>query len=166
MFELKTLSREAVPRALEKAERYRLLNEPVQAESICLDVLEIDSANQNALVILLLALTDQFDEDLADAAKRAQDVLPRLASEYERCYYAGIIWERRARAQMKRGRPGSGYAAYDSFREAMGWYGKAEAVRPAGNDDALLRWNACVRLLQRAPQVAPGPQEPGELPLE
>jgi len=41
-FELKTLSPESVPRALAKAERYRLLNEPVEAESICLDVLAVD----------------------------------------------------------------------------------------------------------------------------
>lgn len=166
MFELKMLSKEAVTRALEKAERYRLLSEPVEAESICLDVLDVDPSNQRALVTLLLALTDQFEEALADAVKRAQDVLPSLASEYERSYYAGIIWERRARAQMKRGGPGSGYTAYDSFQQAMGSYAKAEAVRPPGNDDALLRWNACVRVLRRAPNVVPGPQEPGELPLE
>jgi hypothetical protein len=29
----------------------------------------------------------------------------------------------------------------------MTWYEKAEAARPAGNDDAILRWNACLRLL-------------------
>ena len=60
-FELKTLHAEALPRALEKAERYRLLNEPSEAESICLDVLAIDRDNQAALVTLLLALTDQFE---------------------------------------------------------------------------------------------------------
>ena len=40
MFELERISIDAVPAALEKAERYRLLNEPLMAESICLDVLE------------------------------------------------------------------------------------------------------------------------------
>src|SRR5579864_3525344 len=63
--ELKTLSLEAVPRALAKAERYRLLNEPGEAESICRDALDADPDNQDALVMLLLALTDQFDDDAA-----------------------------------------------------------------------------------------------------
>src|SRR5262245_54777237 len=60
MFDLKALSSEAVPRALAKAERYRLLNEPGEAESICLDALVADPDNQEAIAILLLALTDQF----------------------------------------------------------------------------------------------------------
>jgi hypothetical protein len=34
-FDLKPISIASIPRALEKAERYRLLNEPEQAESIC-----------------------------------------------------------------------------------------------------------------------------------
>ena len=55
MFELKRLSEEAIPAALEKATRYRLLNEPAEAESICHDVLQIDPENQQALVVLLLA---------------------------------------------------------------------------------------------------------------
>ena len=61
MFELKRLSDEAIPAALEKALRYRLLNKPAEAESICRDVLQIDPENQEALVVLLLALTDRLD---------------------------------------------------------------------------------------------------------
>src|SRR5262249_32871032 len=116
MFELKPITRDAVPRALEKAERYRLLNEPSDAESICLDVLGVDPDNQKALVMMLLAVTDQF-EGFAVDAHRAQDVLQRLKGDYERAYYAGIISERRAKAQLKKGGPGSGYVAYDGFRE-------------------------------------------------
>lgn len=166
MFELKPLSREAVTRALEKAERYRLLNEPVEAQSICQDILRVDPENQGALVMLLLALTDQFDEGIADAVIQARGVVPRLSDEYSRAYYAGILCERRAKAQLKHGGPGSGYAAYDSFREAMTWYEKAEALRPPGNDDALLRWNTCVRILQRHPHLGPAPEERVEQPLE
>ncbi len=103
MFELKPITREAIPKALEKGERYRLLNEPWQAESICLDVLRTDPENQEALVMLLLALTDQFDKGVADGAKRAREVLPRLGSEYEQTYYAGIICERQAKAQLDQG---------------------------------------------------------------
>ncbi|OLC13133.1 MAG: hypothetical protein AUH29_13970 [Candidatus Rokubacteria bacterium 13_1_40CM_69_27] len=166
MFDLKPLSRESIPRALEKAERYRLLDEPVQAESICQDVLRIEPDNQHALVMLLLAITDQFDEGLADRVSEARRVLPRLRDEYERLYYAGIICERLARAQLKRGGPGSGFRAHEGLREAMSFYEKAEALRPPGNDDSLLRWNTCARILARNPRLAPGPEERVEPPLE
>lgn len=163
-FELKPLSREAVGRALEKAERYRLLAEPGEAESICLDVLRVDPENQQALVTLLLARTDQFDE-MAGEVARAQDVVPRLQGEYEQAYYAGIIHERQAKAQLKHAGPGMRAVAQARFRQAMSLYEKAERLRPPGNDDALLRWNACARVLERLPQVQSVPEE-YEAPLE
>jgi hypothetical protein len=165
MFELKPLSKEAVPRALEKAERYRLLNESWEAESICQDVLRVEPDHQKALITLLLAITDQF-AGLRGSMKDAQDLLPRLRDEYERAYYGGIICERRAKAHFDHGVPGSGFAAYELLRRAMALYEKAEAVRPPGNDDALLRWNTCARILMRYPQLQPGPEERTELPLE
>ncbi len=152
MFELKPIDRESIPKALEKAERYRLLNEPWQAASICEDVLRVDPDNQEALVTLLLALTDQFDEGIPDYAKQARAVLPRLRSEYDQAYYAGIICERQAKAQLDQGAPGSGVVAYHWLREAMRLYEKAEGIRPPGNDDALIRWNTCARLIMRSPQ--------------
>lgn len=155
MFELKPLSREAIPRALEKAERYRLLNEPWQAESICLDILRIDPENQEVLVMLLLALTDEFDKRLTECAGQARDVLPRLHSEYDQVYYAGIICERQARAQLNQSMAGSGVIAYHWLREAMSLYEKAEAIRPPGNDDAVLRWNTCARLIMRNRLLVP-----------
>jgi len=164
MFELKLLTKEAVPKALERAERYRLLNEPGEAESICLDVLRVDPENQKALVVLLLALTDQFEDGLD--VHQPREVLSRLGGEYEQAYYAGIICERRAKAQMRQGGPGSGYVAYDGLRVAMGWYEKAEALRPPGNDDATLRWNTCARILMSHPHLEAGPQEMWEPPLE
>jgi hypothetical protein len=162
----KRLTREGIPKALERAERYRFLNEPVEAESICLDILAADPQNEQALVTLLLALTDQFEEGSADALHQARELLPRLRSEYERAYYAGLISERRAKAQLKQGGPGCGFAAYDSFQDAMGWYAKAEGLRPAGNDDALLRWNTCARIMQRRRDVVPAPEDRSEPPLE
>ena len=33
-----------------------------------------------------------------------------------------------------------------SLRKAMDLYEKAEAIRPHGNYDAILRWNTCARL--------------------
>ena len=161
--QLKPITREGIAAALQKAERYRLLNDSSAAESICLDILEVDAANQAALVTLLLSITDQFGEELADGVRRARDVLPRLENEYKRAYYAGIIAERRAKAQLHRGALGSAEVAAEWFREAMRWYEQAESLRPAGNDEAILRWNTCVRMLGRyepGGRVTPGEFEP------
>ena len=149
MFELKSLSKEAVPTALEKAKHYRLLNEPSAAESICLDILQVEPDNQDALVNLVLAMSDRFAKDYAIGDTQIQDYLSRISDDYERAYYAGIIYERRAKAVLSRGTPGSEHTAYELFRQAMNWFEKAEAIRPAGNDDAILRWNGCARIIIR-----------------
>ena len=147
--QLKPISTAGVPTALQKAERYRLLNDSSAAESICLDILAVDPENQAALTTLLLALTDQFVDEPAETTRRAMEVLPRLRDEYRRAYYAGIICERRAKAQLHRtGLTDAGIAA-DWLHKAMHWYEQAEALRPAGNDESILRWNTCVRLLAR-----------------
>ena len=156
-FELKTISKGGIGEALEKAERYRLLNEPSLAESICLDVLHIDPGNQQALVMLLLALTDQFGHGAGPA--KAREILPRLTSEYDQQYYAGIIWERAAHAQLRKGSPNAAFAAYEGFRQAMEFYERAAGHHPAGNDDAILRWNTCARILMRNPNLRPRPDE-------
>ena len=109
MFELKRLSDEAIPAALEKALRYRLLNQPAEAESICHDVLKIDPENQEALVVLLLALTDRFGKGYTVGILQAEEVVSRLRDAYERAYYAGVICERRAKAQLHYGYPGAGH---------------------------------------------------------
>jgi hypothetical protein len=51
VFELKAISRDAIPEAIAEAEHYRLLREPVQAESICQDITGIDPNDQEALII-------------------------------------------------------------------------------------------------------------------
>ena len=147
--QLKPITPEGIPSALQKAERYRLLNESSAAESICLDVLEIDPKNQEALVSLLLSITDQFVDELADGVHRAREVIPRLTDEYDRAYYAGIICERRANAQLHRGALGSAEVASEWFHDAMRWYEKAEKMRPHGNDESILRWNTCARMLAK-----------------
>lgn len=156
-FELKPLSKNAVSEALEKAHRYRLLGEPLQAESICLDVLRLEPANREALITLLLAITDQFETGVPPS--RARDVLQSLAGDYERAYYAGIVSERSARARMKQIRLGANFRAYEEFAEAMRCYEQAEALRPPGNDDAILRWNTCARTLMRHRELRPEPKE-------
>src|SRR5262245_25112055 len=132
--DLKLLHADAIPAALEKAERYRLLNEPGEAESICHDVLAVDPAHQGALVMLILALSDQFERELGERLTEAGRALERLEGEYEKTYYTGVVWERRGKAILKKGTPGAGHDAYDCLAEAMQWFEKAEAIRPPGHD--------------------------------
>jgi hypothetical protein len=164
MFQLKPISKAGIPEALEKAERYRLLNEPRLAESICLDILEVDPDNHAAIVAMLLAVTEQFGS--ADASvHEARQLLPRLKDEYEQIYYGGIICERQGKNILQQGMPGSKFTAYEWMVDAMQHYEKAEAIRPQGNDDAILRWNTCVRLIERN-HLEPRNEEYSEPPLE
>ena len=165
-FPLKPISREGVPAALQKAERYRVINDPSSAESICLDVLGVDPDNQHALVTLLLAITDQIAESPVAGAHRAREVLPRLDDEYKRAYYEGIICERCAKAQLRSGTLRPAEMTYDWLRQAMEAYEKAERLRPPGNDESLLRWNTCARLLARHEHLRPEVDEPRPLGLE
>jgi hypothetical protein len=158
---LKAIAASGIPHALEKAERYRLLNDPAQAESICKDVLAVDAAHQQALRILILALTDQFGDAPASTTE-ARGRVKELQDEYERAYYTGIVFERETRAYLRRKNVVRS-AAYDGFRHAMEHYERAGELR-AGDVDAVLRWNSCVRAIESErlePEVA-GP----ELPLE
>ncbi len=167
MFELKTLSQGAIPAALAQAERYRLLNEPAEAESICLDILRIDAGHQEALVTYVLALTDQFpDGPHARAAAEADKALARITDDYKRAYYTGIVRERRGKAVLRSDRPGSGRSAQEWLREAMTYYERAEAIRPPGNDEAVLRWNTCARLMESIPPTEPDVPEFGAIQSE
>ncbi len=148
MTRLKKLTADGVASAMRKAERYRLLGEPCEAESICVDVLEVDPEYHEARVLLILSLTDQFRVDLGRVAEATTRVAA-LEEEYERFYYSGIVAERLGKAQLNRGGPASDDYANRSLRNAMAWYEKAEAIRPAGDDDAILRWNTCARTIAR-----------------
>ena len=158
MFNLKPLALEAIPGALLKVERYRLLNEPEQAESICRDILDAAPGHSDALVMLILTLSDQFETRprLVDEALTAAK---KLEGEYERAYYTGMIWERRARARYAMGGYGGGAIVHEWFLEAMTWFERAGDLRPAGNDDALLRWNTCARFLNAHPEVCAESEE-------
>jgi hypothetical protein len=166
MPELKRLHKDAIGAALEKAERYRLLNEPGEAESICLDILDVDPQNQQAIITLLLALTDRFTKGYGVSDTQIKELLGRIRDEYERAYYCGIFAERRAKAKLAQHTPGCRFQAYELFCEAMDWFEKAEAIRPTGNDDALLRWNTCARIIKRNKLVPREEEEPIEFPLE
>lgn len=153
---MKPISSEAIPRALELAERYRLLNEPEQAASICHDVLAADASNVEAARTLFLATTDQFDRRPGATIQDAEAIVARMASPYEREYYGGVACERWARAKLDEGVKPSWVGEW--LRRAMAHYERAEAVRAPGNDDALLRWNACSRLIDAMPELAAEPE--------
>jgi hypothetical protein len=156
-FELKSISVQSIPEALAKVERYRLLNEPKLAESICLDILAIVPDHQQALISLLLARTDQFQ--LQVPAKAAQEVLDKIKGDYEKAYYAGLIWERVGHARIRESGTGGGASAYHALEEAMTHYEQAIDLASPGNDDAILRWNTCARVIMQNPEVRPLPDE-------
>ena len=159
-FELKSISVQSIPEALAKVDRYRLLNEPTLAESICLDILAIVPDHQQALISLLLARTEQFH--LHVPAKAAQEVLAQIKGGYEQAYYTGLIWERVGHLRIREGGTGGGASAYRALQEAMAHYEKAIDFAPPGNDDAILRWNTCARLIMQNPEVRPLPDEDPE----
>ncbi len=149
--DLKRISKQSVPRALALCERYRLLNEPDQAESICLDILEVDPENQDALRMLILSLTEQFGLKRADVFQEAQRVASEMTNPYERAYFSGIVFERWGRTKLEEGAPP--YIAGDWLQKAMVQYEAAEKIKPTDDDSALLRWNTCARLMTRVPQT-------------
>ena len=162
-FELKPISTAAVPKAIKRAEQYRLLNEPEQAESICLDVLAAQPGDQYALTVLILAVTDQFGREGSGGVRLANEYVNKLDDGYQRLYYGGLVLERQARAYLSKGKPR--VAAYECFRDAMDHYEKAERIRPEDDDSALLRWNACLRTIRRG-HLQPAPPDEREQPLE
>jgi hypothetical protein len=155
-FELKSISVQSIPEALAKVERYRLLNEPVLAESICLDVLAIVPDHQQALISLLLARTDQFHSN--EQPKGAQEVLALIKGEYEQAYYAGVIWERLGNARIRQGGRRGGTSAYHALRDAMTYYETAMSIAPPGKNEAILRWNTCARVIMQNPEIQPSPE--------
>ncbi len=163
---IKPISREGVAAALQKAHRYRLLNDSVAAESICLDVLGIEPDNVEALVMHVLAITDQFSTAQAADRARARIAVARLTDPYQSVYYNGVICERWAKAMLHRAAPESAEMAYDSIEKALAYYAKAEGLRSPGNDEVILRWNTCVRMLQRDPELRPREADAWEPSLE
>ena len=147
MKKLKSITREGIAHALEKAERYRLLNEPSEAESICRDILELEPTNQKAIVLLILSLSDQFNSGTSDL--EARNLVKKIEDAYQQTYYRGIISERLAKATLSRGALGASFDAYEWLTDAMEAFEEAERIRPQGNDDSILRYNTCVRIIQK-----------------
>ena len=149
--QFKTISKGAIEEALSKVQHYRYLNQAEEAESICRDILAVDPENQMGWRQLGLAITDQFTGEPSDRNREAQECFEKLISEYERSYYLGILYERRAKAQIRAGHLAQ--SLITSFQNALHCFEEAEKVRPKGNDDALLRWNRCLRLMKDLPEL-------------
>ena len=164
--DIKPITREGVAAALQKAHRYRVLNDSTAAESICLDVLGLEPENVEAIVMHVLSITDQFGSGQAADLRRAGLALAPLLDPYRSAYYNGIICERWAKSMLQRKVPRAEERAYEWIEKALGWYEKAETMRPPGNDEAILRWNTCVRMLQRDPHLKPREAEAWEPSLE
>lgn len=146
---LKPISKSGIAEAISKIELYRYLNQSEEAESICHDILALEPDNQMALRLLGLVITDQFTGDVTDRFAEAEKIFEGLTDPYERLYYTGLLHERRAKAQLRAGH--LPHTLLVLFEEAMRCYEEAEKLRPKDNDDAILRWNRCVRLLQSRP---------------
>jgi hypothetical protein len=146
---LKTISKSGIAEAIAKAELYRYLNEPEEAESICRDVLAADPKHMLGLRTLGLAITDQFTGGASDRYAEVETIFERLADPYERLYYAGLLCERRVKAQLRGGR--AAHTLLPLLQKALHCFADAEKIHPPGNDDAILRWNRCVRLLHSQP---------------
>jgi hypothetical protein len=167
MVELKTLKPEALPSALDMAKTYRLLNEPQAAESICMDILAVDPKHQDAHTTMLLALTDMFSSvGLNPAYEKAMAIVENLDDQYCKAYYSGIVYERRAKYHMHQGSPGSGEVAYEWFAKALHAFGKALDSCDPDNQDAVLRWNSCARIINSDPNVKPGDNSRDEMLLD
>ena len=157
MFELKRLTAAGIPAALEKAEQYRLLNQPWAAESICWDTYAaVDPTHQHALRTRLLAQTDQLGSDMGAvrrcAPKRlAVDSLMRTSVHIMPASSASV--SRRRHWNIARLAPGTPPMTNCAKR----WSGTTRP-RPsgsAGDDDAILRWRLPARACSISRRTSP-----------
>ncbi len=124
-------------------------------------MLAVDPENAAVRVVYILALTDQFATGAHTNAVRAKEAIAKLPSEYDRLYYAGLVAERRGHAYATSTSLGSNEAAWEFLVEAMELYERAAAVDHASsNDDATLRWNTCVRLIESHRLTEPSRERP------
>lgn len=155
MHEFKKISSEFIDEALAKADKYRMLNHPKTSESICRDVLDIDPGNQNAITLLIIAITGQFSNSQKYPGTRLKDAqvwIKELADEYKKEYFAGLVLERWAKSKV-RDLPGADL--YEFFEEAMVHYDRAEKLAPHGDESAKLHYNFCIRFMDRHTHIRP-----------
>ena len=133
---------------LERAKQYRSLLQPDMAISICMDIFAVDKNNQEALVIYILALTDQLSQSESKVhQKKITDSIKRLDSQFLQHYYSGIFFERQARSLLKHSMSRS--FAYEAFIEAIAEFEIAEKMAPEHCADPILRYNSCIRTIKK-----------------
>ncbi|MEC7596311.1 MAG: hypothetical protein VYD29_04205 [Pseudomonadota bacterium] len=133
---------------LERAKQYRSLLQPDMAISICMDIFAVDKNNQEALVIYILALTDQLSQSESKVhQKKITDSIKRLDSKFLQHYYSGIFFERQARSLLKHSMSRS--FAYEAFIEAIAEFEIAEKMAPEHCADPILRYNSCIRTIKK-----------------
>ena len=164
-FDLKPLDKGAIPNSIDRAKQYRALNQPWHAESICRDVLAVDPENQQNLIILFLAITDQFgSEKRTKKISDAEVLLDQLKDGFQKDYAKGIMYERLASAALNMGGVRSGYIAYYHLLDALNWYDKS-AKSPEKSQESVLRWNTCVRMIKQF-DLKPAPDDDAQGMLE
>jgi hypothetical protein len=142
------IHKDSISTVLDKARQYRSLREPDLAISICVDVFAVDEGNQEALVIYILALTDQYsNQNGILQPKKIVETIAKLKSEFHQIYYTGIFLERKARALLKNSMSHS--FAYEGLMEAMAKYEMAEEIAPKHCADPILRYNSCLRTIEK-----------------
>jgi tetratricopeptide (TPR) repeat protein len=143
-YQLKPLFARNLDAAVALAKHYRDLNQPEEAESICRDVIAVAPDNAAAWRTLGLALTDRFPTSWMALFDEACAAFAKLPGDYERVYYAGIAWERYAKAQVEAGRA---HNAIHAFEEAIRRFEEAEKLGAEDEPGAILHYNRCVRAL-------------------
>ena len=142
------IDKDSIEDVLERAKQYRSLLQPDMAISICMDIFAVDKNNQEALVIYILALTDQLSQSESKVhQKKITDSIKRLDSKFLQHYYSGIFFERQARSLLKHSMSRS--FAYAEFIEAIAEFEIAEKKAPEHCADPILRYNSCIRTIKK-----------------
>lgn len=109
---------------------------------------------------MILALTDQFPDGAhPQAAVEAEKAAARIQDEYKRLYLSDIIRERRGKAMLAAAVPARHGRRRNGCVKRCRATSVRKPLRPAGNDEAVLRWNTCARLLMTIPSTAPDVRE-------
>ena len=142
------IDKDSIEDVLERAKQYRSLLQPDMAISICMDIFAVDKNNQEALVIYILALTDQLSQSESKVhQKKITDSIKRLDSKFLQHYYSGIFFARQARSLLKHSMSRS--FAYEAFIEAIAEFEIAEKMAPEHCADPILRYNSCIRTIKK-----------------
>lgn len=156
--DLKILETGEIDAALAAAEACWSRSEVEVAQSICQDILEADPDHPTALELLFLSRVALLSKGLPKGVERAQELIPRFGSEFDRAFFSGVLRETQARYLLERRGRHSSFVAYSWFRHAMDDFDEASTKDP-NRPEPRLHWNACLRTLQANPQCVPAPEE-------